>query len=402
MPVWARDTAFPPAPPQWGWVDSSSRQYPCDSLQALADIVSSDASGRVCLVWTPDNPHMVLPEEVASLHEVVTGSRKKWVREDLDESTSRLRRFVLFFGILFGWIFFQNYGALSRSPLFGWLDLVRISLARTLNSSTIELAFLLLVIFVIIPWYQARKRFADIGKFSTPGGLAEAVPTMRFEIWLDRQKAPVTRMFLGLMILVGLAQLLPGNATSAAGLMKDAYRQGEWWRLFTAPFLHGHPIHFAMNAAALIYLGKRLEVFARWPHLPLVFIFAAVIGGQTSAYFMPESNSVGASGGLMGWLGFLLVFETLHARLVPRSARRRLAAAVFLTAVIGLLGHRFIDNAAHAGGLIAGMLYAAIVFPRSTSAYRPQSTFTDRAAGMLAFSICTGSALLAIWKICAP
>jgi len=101
----------------------------------------------------------------------------------------------------------------------------------------------------------------------------------------------------------------------------------------------------------------------------------------------------------MGWLGFLLVFETLHARLVPRSARRRLLAAVFLTALIGLLGHRFIDNAAHAGGLFAGMLYAAIVFPKSSSVYRPRSTMTDLIGGGFAFAICFASAGFAIWKI---
>ncbi|RYD37513.1 MAG: rhomboid family intramembrane serine protease, partial [Verrucomicrobiaceae bacterium] len=127
-----------------------------------------------------------------------------------------------------------------------------------------------------------------------------------------------------------------------------------------------------------------------------------VVGGQASAHFLRNADSVGASGGLMGWLGFLLVFETLHHRLVPRSARRRLAAAVFLTALIGLIGHRFIDNAAHAGGLVAGMLYAAIVFPKSSSVYRPQSTLTDRIGGSLALAACAASAAFAIWKICAP
>jgi membrane associated rhomboid family serine protease len=197
---------------------------------------------------------------------------------------------------------------------------------------------------------------------------------------------------------VGLAQLLPGDSIQAAGLVKPAYLHGQWWRLLTAPFLHGNLIHFLMNAAALLYLGKRLEVFARWPHVPLVFLLSACIGGEASARFL-AATSIGASGGLMGWLGFLLVFESLHARLVPRSARRRLLAGVLLTALIGLIGYRFIDNAAHAGGLITGMLYAVIVFPKSASPNRPNSTLADRLAGIAALVILTGAALLAIGAI---
>ena len=71
---------------------------------------------------------------------------------------------------------------------------------------------------------------------------------------------------------------------------------------------------------------EMMRLFARWPHVPLVFLFSACIGGEASARFV-SSTSVGASGGLMGWLGFLLVFESLHARLVPRSARRRTGRA---------------------------------------------------------------------------
>jgi membrane associated rhomboid family serine protease len=127
---------------------------------------------------------------------------------------------------------------------------------------------------------------------------------------------------------------------------------------------------------------------------------AACIGGEASARFI-ALPSVGASGGLMGWLGFLLVFESLHGRLVPRRARRRLLAGVLLTALIGLVGYRLIDNAAHAGGLFAGMLYALIVFPKSASPNRPGSTLTDRIAGGLALVFLAGCAWLAIMKIIA-
>ena len=101
----------------------------------------------------------------------------------------------------------------------------------------------------------------------------------------------------------------------------------------------------------------------------------------------------------MGWLGFLIVFETLHGKLAPRPARRRLIAGVLLTAGIGLLGYRFIDNAAHLGGLLAGMAYAAIVFPKSASPNRPGATLTDHFAGAAALAVLVAAAALAIWHI---
>jgi len=153
-----------------------------------------------------------------------------------------------------------------------------------------------------------------------------------------------------------------------------------------------------MNASALAYLGKRVETFARWPHLVLSFLVAAWIGGEASARFT-ATPSVGASGGLMGLLGFLLVFETLHRRLVPESSRRRLVGGVVLTAAIGFVFHRFIDNAAHAGGLVAGMVYAALVFPKSASPHRPRTTTTDVVLGGGALGLLVCSALLACLKM---
>ena len=257
---------------------------------------------------------------------------------------------------------------------------------------------LMFLIFAFIPWYQSRKRLKELVRWDA-GDIAEAVPILRFETWLDYQKAPVTMLMLGIISVVGLVQFLPGSSIEAAGLVKERYPgAGEWWRLLTAPLLHGNPVHFALNAAALYYLGKRVEVFARWPHVVVVFLFSAWVGGEASARFL-AAPSVGASGGLMGWLGFLLVFESLHARLVPRRSRRRLLAGVIRTAVIGAIGFRFIDNAAHAGGLLAGMAYGALVFPKSSSAMRPRTTITDLVAGAAAMLVLLASAAWAVFVI---
>lgn len=395
VPVWARDEAFPKAPPGWGWLDPKGRSHACDSDVALIAAIRDDRDARVSLAWTPEHEHMVLPEEVPGAAAAVLASRKRLAADDRVDSLEKLR--------WFGWLlaglgFYMLYQGWRFAPgMAAPVERLGFALRAVLTSMSMGITVLMFLIFAFIPWYQARKRLRELDRW-TADDIAAVVPVLRFETWLQAQKAPLTRLMLALIGLVGLAQLLPGDSIQAAGLVKPAYLHGQWWRLLTAPFLHGNLIHFLMNAAALLYLGKRLEVFARWPHVPLVFLLSACIGGEASARFL-AATSIGASGGLMGWLGFLLVFESLHARLVPRSARRRLLAGVLLTALIGLIGYRFIDNAAHAGGLITGMLYAVIVFPKSASPNRPNSTLADRLAGIAALVILTGAALLAIGAI---
>jgi membrane associated rhomboid family serine protease len=377
-PVWARADAFPTAPPGWGWADAKGNRHPVADEAELAETIRSDRASAVDLVWTPDSPRMVVPEEVPALFRALHTARRRWVAADLDHAQGQLKIFGTGVLVVIAWTLWKHL------PL--------------LKSTLTGAALVVFVIFALIPWYQAWKRGRELIRWDS-AGMQAAVPVLRFETWLNLQRAPITRLLAGLFCLVGLAQMaIRGHSLEAAGLVKFAYRHGEYWRLLTAPMLHGHPLHWFLNMGALLYLGRRVEVFARWPHVPLVFLFAASVGGEASARFY-NATSVGASGGLMGWLGFLLVFETLHGRLVPRSARRRLLAGVVLTGAIGLLGYRFIDNAAHLGGLLAGMAYAAIVFPKSSSPHRPSSTLTDRLVGVLSLATLIGSAAFAIWKI---
>lgn len=417
-PVWAREDAFPIAPAGYGWVDAKRREHSCASLDDLAAAIRNDRDGSLILVWTPAHLRMILPEELGGMGDALRHARERWTRDDIEDSARKMRWFgavlVFFAGSPFLWGFMQSASVAKKAGIpLDFADRLKFGFQVMFGSTQAGLALLMFVIFAFIPWYQARKRRGELGKW-TESHIAEAAPSIRFETWLERQRAPFTMVFVVLIGLVALAQILCKWRTEgagalmslfhnwqgieAAGLVKPDYLHGQWWRLFTAPFLHGNIVHLLMNAAALVYLGRRLEVFARWPHLPLVFLFAAVVGGEASARLV-SAPSVGASGGLMGWLGFLLVFETLHKSLVPRRSRRRLAAGVFLTALIGLIGYRFIDNAAHAGGLVAGMLYAVIVFPKSVSPHRPRPTSADRIAGWAALAVLTCAALAACWLI---
>lgn len=378
-PIWARPEAFAKAPEGWGWVDRKGNQSPCKDLEDLRESIVSDAGARVDLVWTPESPNLVLPEELPELLSALKEARLRWAEWEIEEG----RKQMLIFGVVFAGLLAYTLFAGQKLMAFGPLGL----------------ALLLLLILGFIPWYQGVKR-RKRAKLAMAGELEVDLEGLRFETWLLHQKAPYTRVLLVLIAFVGLVQVVgPGNMLSdvnAAGLTKTQGGASDWWRLATAPFLHGHWLHFLMNASALAYLGRRVELLAHWPHMVMVFVVAAWVGGEASARFL-TSPSIGASGGIIGLLGFLMVFESSHRSLVPESVRRRLLAGILMTAALGMLGYKLIDNWAHGGGLLAGMAYALIVFPKTSSAKRPEGTLGDRVAGSITLAVCVVSAAWAAW-----
>jgi membrane associated rhomboid family serine protease len=405
LTIWARDDAFPPAPDGFGWIDRNRNFHPCDSLKEISDKIRNDPDNSVQLVWTPDFDFCKLPDEVSTFCEPMHEIRKRWAKEDRAGTQKRLNWLSSAAALYIAYI---AYGKWMQIEQTNGLNLDFFQQLNTLfydliQSTPIGVALIGFLIFGFIPWYQAQKYHREIHlHYQTRESI---IPVLRFETWLAVQKSPVTKMIFIIISIAFLAQVIGdetilffNHSVEQAGLVKPAYADGEYSRLFTAPLLHGGILHYVMNILALLYLGKRMEVFARWSHLPIVFLFSSLMAGEASAR-MTDTTSVGASGGLMGWLGFLLVFETLHHRLVPRNARRRLLGGVFLTALIGLIGYRFIDNAAHFGGLIAGMIYAGIVFPKSSSPIRPNSNLTDRVVGSACLAIILFSSALAAVKI---
>ena len=364
----------------YGSLSRKDERIEFDSFEALQAHVSSSRQS-VLAVWTPDHERMVPPEALPGLLEAL---RKRFV--DLAEADrADARRNSLIFGGLLLWAL---YAAASNRIL-------------PQDSQNVGLAGLLLLVMGLIPLYEAWKSQRS-GWALSAGSLQEEERDARFEHWMDHQPMRVTFLLLFLMLFVGVAQIWLGevkNSVAAAGLLKQ---EGDpFWRFLTAPFLHGNVLHFGLNAAGLWYLGRRTESLMGWPHLLLGFFVAMLAGGVATDHFVPDRESIGASGGLLGVLGMLLGFELLHQRLVPKSARRRLAAGVLATFAIGLVGYSFIDNAAHGGGLVAGLAYALLVFPKSRSARRPKANRTDRIAGVLAAGVLTASALWAFWKMVA-
>ncbi|MCE7873855.1 rhomboid family intramembrane serine protease [bacterium CPR1] len=129
-------------------------------------------------------------------------------------------------------------------------------------------------------------------------------------------------------------------------------------RMLTSIFLHGNWLHLVMNTLALVTLGVLIEELVGWWMLLLVFVYGGVAGNLVSAEFGPESRGVGASGGLAGLFGLLVM---LMARRVYRASREQalMMLVVFLLAVGMAFQPLPIDNYAHLGGFLAGLLLGA-------------------------------------------
>ena len=106
---------------------------------------------------------------------------------------------------------------------------------------------------------------------------------------------------------------------SAAGLIDAAaVSHGEWWRLFTAIFLHADLGHLAMNASiGLALLGLTMGSFGTGIGL-LAACLAGVGGNLTTWLVFSEGHlSLGASGMVMGCVG-LLAAKSVPLRIAGR------------------------------------------------------------------------------------
>jgi rhomboid protease GluP len=160
---------------------------------------------------------------------------------------------------------------------------------------------------------------------------------------------------------------------------------GEWYRLFTAVFLHADLLHLAFNGIALWMGGLVLEHLLGRAWLFLLF-FAGALGGSlmSVAINRPEVVSVGASGAIMSLLATALVVAFRFPQGPERMAIFSRMLGILLPSVIPLASVRpgaRIDFAAHIGGALVGFVFAAIAmatWPRT--AVRPR--FTGAAMGL--------------------
>lgn len=163
------------------------------------------------------------------------------------------------------------------------------------------------------------------------------------------------------------------SGVAAAGMMDAAaVTRGEWWRLFTAIFLHADIGHLVANAGfGLVLLGLAMGAYGTG--VGLLSAYLAGVGGNVLAWLIdPNHLSLGASGMVMGCVGLLAAQAVSLSRDRPRLPKPMLAglaAGVMLFLLLGSSSSPQTDLVAHAGGFITGVLLGTLLTltPRVTS-----------------------------------
>jgi rhomboid protease GluP len=158
--------------------------------------------------------------------------------------------------------------------------------------------------------------------------------------------------------------LPPAVVVARAALVKPAVHAGQWWRLLTATYLHGNLMHIAANASVLFSLGRIVETYSgRW-RVPLVYLTGALCGSLASVA-ASSRTSVGASGGVVALAAYLVVMAGESPAGTPLWIRKRMLSILVPTAVMGAAAFMFVDNAAHLGGALGGVLIGLLVRRRN-------------------------------------
>jgi membrane associated rhomboid family serine protease len=148
-------------------------------------------------------------------------------------------------------------------------------------------------------------------------------------------------------------------------LDKFAVANGEYWRLWTVTLVHASLPHLFFNMFALYIAGPLVETLYGSRLFLLFYLLCAAAGSIASFVFGGNAPAVGASGAIFGLFGLLLAASRTHHPVIDRRGRAligQVGMLILINLVIGFVIPR-IDNAAHIGGLVAGLWLGFLIVP---------------------------------------
>ncbi len=132
-------------------------------------------------------------------------------------------------------------------------------------------------------------------------------------------------------------------------------QRGQFYRIFSSVFVHASLYHFLNNALGIYIFGSRIErVYGKFNML-MTFMLAAIIGNILTILLLPDTLSVGASGGVFGLLG-LALGVTLVNRNVLLGLDFNTIAIMSVVTVSASFIEPNVNFVAHIFGLVVGLL----------------------------------------------
>ncbi len=238
-------------------------------------------------------------------------------------------------------------------------------------------------------WWRIRRQAADEAGTSADR-LPEQIPDVAGVARPVRSwaYAPATYVLVGVNMAVFLSMVFNGvawtNPTGEQLLRWGANNPtlvvlyGEWWRVVTAMFVHAGMIHLLSNMWCLWNLGLLGEPLLGPAGVLVAYVLTGAAGNLLSIgvnlAFRTDSVGAGASGAVFGLAGVLIVLlksPQLEKRLPAKELRSlRLVVILFagISLTLGFAQNAFttgvtIDNMAHLGGFLGGLLFALPLLP---------------------------------------
>ena len=182
-------------------------------------------------------------------------------------------------------------------------------------------------------------------------------------------------IIIGVNIIVFALMEIFGDTDNITFMLKcgAAYTpwilDGQWYRLFTSMFLHFGVSHLLNNMVLLLFLGDMLEEAAgKWRYL-LIYLGGGLAGNIVSLLMDCRTGemavSAGASGAVFAVIGGIFVILIKQRGKVENLTLSRLVFVIFLSIYHGFQSTG-IDNAAHIGGLLGGIILAFFVYRKKT------------------------------------
>lgn len=192
------------------------------------------------------------------------------------------------------------------------------------------------------------------------------------------------------MAVTGVSFFMPSNESLLlwGANFRPVTIEGEYWRLFTSTFLHIGIFHLLMNMYALIYIGLLLEPYLGRVRFLSAYLIAGVSGSVASIFWNDLTISAGASGAIFGMYGVFVALLT--TKLIEKSARKSLLISIGVFVLYNLANglNGGIDNAAHIGGLLSGLVIGYTFYP---SLIKPDKILKPITIGILIVIFSIGS-----------
>lgn len=193
------------------------------------------------------------------------------------------------------------------------------------------------------------------------------------------KKWPVTAILAALNVAMYFVITFTGRPEDTMHMIRlgAAYTpyilEGEWYRLFTAMFLHFGFAHLANNMLVLAVLGMRLEGLMGHVRLALIYLLGGIGGNIVSMWMECRSGSfavsAGASGAAFALTGAMLWLALRNRGRAGDLTTRQVLIMAAMSLYLGFASSG-VNNAAHIGGLICGFVLAMLLCPHGGTGRR--------------------------------